>query len=105
MSKQHDRNPKPPIDRYMSTGVYQPMSIKEFTLQYIDSENNSRGTLRIIAHMFARLLVVLVGRKILNAPDFYYIMIGAWIGDVQFSDWSPEQELEEGLQPGAILNR
>ena len=94
--------PKEPETHYMSNGVYQPLSVKNFTLAYLDETNVHAG---LLLHMFARLLAVLVGRKLLNAPDFYYVVTGTWHKTVEFSTWTPEQELDEGLQPGVILNR
>lgn len=78
------------------------MSIKDYTMANLSGH---RATPSLILIMFARLLAVLVGRNLLNAPDFYYIVTGVWHKKVEFSDWTPEHELEEGLQPGVILDR
>lgn len=95
--------PKPPTTVYIPSNLHQPESAKMWALRQITG--NMGEPVMVLTHLFVRLLIVLVGRKKLNPPDFYYIITGVWSDHLTFADWSPDQELEEGLQPGVILER
>ena len=88
---------KPLVKKYIQTTLSQPMDVYTYIMQC-----NSLFSTVLLMKMFARLLVILASRKYLHAAELVYITSGRYLPELQYADWSPEDEIEEGLQPQII---
>lgn len=91
------RPAKTPTIKYMGMFTQQPLSVRQYVLYHTHEAMSIRNIL-------ARLFVILVSRRLLNAAELKYVVEGIWHPFTQFSEWTPETEHAEGKQqPAGIL--
>ena len=87
------KKPAKPIKiKFMPMLTSQPMTVHQYVVHHLQDQGNYS-----LVMMFARLLTVLVSRGFLHAAELRYIVTGNFVPNVYYADWSPEQELEDGL--------
>jgi len=84
------RPAKPFTVKYIPTTTQQPLPVGDYVFNNITSN-------KILAIMLVRLIVILVSRGFLHAAEIDFIVNGRYVRDLQYSDWTPDKEIEEGL--------
>lgn len=77
--------------KYMPAYTQQPVDVGSYVYGHILPGNS-------VSKMFARLVAVLASRGFLHAAEVLFIVTGVYERQMQYSDWTPEQEIAEGLQ-------
>ena len=85
------RPAKPPTVKYMDMWTSQPVTIQDYVLYH----TTELGSIRKI---LARLLLVMVSRRLLNAAELTWVVEGRWHARAEFADWSPKKEIHDGRE-------